>query len=98
MASRVLPIAQAEGHGVTAVEGSSPDRGRRLRPAFLAEGVPPCGTRQPGQPPAAATPRKTTPRPVDAEPNAAMRANRSRADVGPRIRDVVIALSGREPA
>ena len=70
--SCVTPVEAVEGAEVTTIEGLSPDRGHRVQQAWIAEQVPQCGYCQSGMIMAAAALLGETPRPSDAEIDAAM--------------------------
>ena len=66
------PVSLAVGKAITTIEGLSPDRSHALQRAWIAEQVPQCGYCQSGMLMAAAALLKTTPRPTDAQIDAAI--------------------------
>ena len=86
--SCVTPVEAVEGAEVTTIEGLSPDRGHRVQQAWIAEQVPQCGYCQSGMIMAAAALLGETPRPSDAEIDAAM-TNICRCGTYPRVRRAI---------
>jgi len=66
------PVSVAAGKAITTIEGLSPDRGHALQKAWIAEQVPQCGYCQSGILMAAAALLKSTPKPTDAQIDAAI--------------------------
>jgi isoquinoline 1-oxidoreductase alpha subunit len=73
---------------VTTIEGLSANRSHRVQQAWIAEDVPQCGYCQPGQIMAAAALLAKTPRPSDADIDAAM-TNICRCGTYQRIRTAI---------
>ena len=95
--SCVLPVGQVAG-AVTTVEGVGVDEtGRAVQAAWIDEQVAQCGYCQPGQVVAAAALLRATPRPTDAEIDAAMSGNLCRCGTYQRIR-AAIHLAARRLA
>ena len=65
-------VSEVVGKSVTTIEGLSPDSSHPVQKAWLAERVPQCGYCQSGQIMAAAALLKQTPKPTDADIDAAM--------------------------
>ena len=86
--SCVTPVEVVEGAEVTTIEGLSPDRGHRVQQAWIAEQVPQCGYCQSGMIMAAAALLGQTPRPSDAEIDAAM-TNICRCGTYARVRRAI---------
>lgn len=91
--SCVLPVSAAEGRRITTIEGLSPDGSHPLQQAWIRHQVPQCGYCQSGQIMAAAALLQKTPRPTDADINAAM-SNICRCGTYKRIRDAVHDVAG----
>jgi isoquinoline 1-oxidoreductase subunit alpha len=85
--SCVFPASAAEGTAVTTLEGLSPDGSHPLQLAWQEIDVPQCGYCQAGQIMSAAALLATTPRPTDAEIDAAMGGNLCRCGTYLRIRE-----------
>jgi len=66
------PVSLAAGKSITTIEGLSPDRGHALQKAWIAEQVPQCGYCQSGMLMAAAALLESTPKPTDAQIDAAI--------------------------
>jgi isoquinoline 1-oxidoreductase alpha subunit len=86
--SCVTPVSVAAGKRVTTIEGLSANRSHRVQRAWIAEDVPQCGYCQPGQIMAAAALLAKTPRPSDADIDAAM-TNICRCGTYQRIRTAI---------
>ena len=86
--SCLVPIGSIEGSFVTTIEALSRDRSHPVQQAWVAEQVPQCGYCQSGMIMAAAALLDRTPRPTDAEIDAAM-TNLCRCGTYPRIRDAI---------
>jgi aerobic-type carbon monoxide dehydrogenase small subunit (CoxS/CutS family) len=86
--SCVTPLEAVEGAEVTTIEGLSPDRGHRVQQAWIAEQVPQCGYCQSGMIMAAAALLSETPRPSDAEIDAAI-TNICRCGTYARVRRAI---------
>ena len=91
----VTPLASAQGRHVTTIEGLSADAGHPLQRAWIAEEVPQCGYCQSGQLMAAAALLRKTPKPSDADIDAAMSGNLCRCGTHDRIVSAVMRASGR---
>jgi isoquinoline 1-oxidoreductase alpha subunit len=85
--SCVLPATAAQGAQVTTVEGLSPDGTHALQKAWVELDVPQCGYCQAGQLMSAAALLAKTPRPTDADIDAAMNGNLCRCATYARIRE-----------
>ena len=83
-----LPIEQAAGQAVTTVEGLSNDRSHPVQQAWIAESVPQCGYCQSGMIMAAVALLRETPKPTDADIDAAM-TNICRCGSYPRVRKAI---------
>jgi isoquinoline 1-oxidoreductase alpha subunit len=93
--SCVTPISAVGGAAITTVEGIGADPvGRRVQQAWLALDVPQCGYCQGGQILAATALLKATPKPTDADIDAAMRGNLCRCATYVRIRAAIKAAAG----
>ena len=87
--SCVTPVAAVGGRRVTTIEGLSPDATHPLQRAWVAEDVPQCGYCQSGQLMSAAALLARTPRPSDADIDAAMSGNICRCGTYGRIRRAI---------
>lgn len=85
----VTPVAAAAGKKVTTIEGLSPDVSHPLQKAWQEFNVAQCGYCQPGQIMQAASLLKTTPKPSDADIDAAMGGNLCRCGTYTRIRAAI---------
>ena len=83
------PVSAAAGQRFTTIEGLSPDGGHPCQKAWLAEDVPQCGYCQPGMILEAAALLRRTPRPSDADIDAAFDGHVCRCGTYPRIRRAV---------
>lgn len=92
-----FPMEQYAGQKVTTVEGLSPDRSHPLQQAWIAEQVPQCGYCQSGMLIAADALLRETPRPTDAQIDAAM-TNLCRCGTLPRVRRAIRRAAGMVPA
>jgi aerobic-type carbon monoxide dehydrogenase small subunit (CoxS/CutS family) len=86
--SCVVPISTVGAKRVTTIEGLSANRSHPVRQAWIAEDVPQCGYCQSGQVMAAAALLARTPRPSDAQIDAAM-TNICRCGTYQRIRAAI---------
>lgn len=84
--SCVLPAAAVEGARVTTIEGLSNDASHPLQQAWMELDVPQCGYCQAGQLMSAAALLERTPKPTDADIDAAMNGNLCRCATYTRIR------------
>jgi isoquinoline 1-oxidoreductase subunit alpha len=88
--SCVTPLAAATGRRITTIENVGSDRiGRALQQAWIALDVPQCGYCQCGQIMSAAALLRSTPRPTDAQIDAAMAGNLCRCGTYDRIRAAI---------
>lgn len=85
--SCVLPATAAQGAQVTTVEGLSPEGTHALQKAWVELDVPQCGYCQAGQLMSAAALLARTPKPTDADIDAAMNGNLCRCATYNRIRE-----------
>jgi isoquinoline 1-oxidoreductase alpha subunit len=90
----VTPIARAQGHEVTTIEGLSSDGNHPLQKAWVDHGVPQCGFCQAGQIMTAAALLAVTPKPTDAEIDASLGGNLCRCGTYTRIRAAVRQAAG----
>ena len=91
-----VPVAQAAGKPITTIEGLSRDGSHPVQRAWIAEDVAQCGYCQAGQIMSAAALLRTTPRPSDAQIDAAMAGNLCRCGTYQRIRAAVHRAAGEE--
>lgn len=84
--SCVLPVSAVRGAEVTTIEGLSPDGTHPLQRAWEELDIPQCGYCQAGQLMSAAALLARTPRPTDADIDAAMNGNLCRCATYLRIR------------
>lgn len=87
--SCLLPLADAEGHSVTTIEGLSANGLHAVQRAWLAENTPQCGYCQSGQIMSAAALLAGTPAPDDRQIDRAMDGNICRCGSYPRIRRAI---------
>ena len=88
--SCITPVAAVTGKKVTTIEAVGADAvGRALQAAWVDTGVPQCGYCQSGQIMSAAALLKRTPKPSDAEIDAAMSGNICRCGTYTRIRAAI---------
>jgi isoquinoline 1-oxidoreductase alpha subunit len=87
--SCVTPIAQVAGKSVLTIEGLSEDLSHPVQKAWLEERVSQCGYCQPGQILNAVALLKKTPKPTDADINAAMGDVLCRCGMYQRIRAAI---------
>jgi isoquinoline 1-oxidoreductase alpha subunit len=85
--SCVLPVAAASGARITTIEGLSTDASHPLQRAWMELDVPQCGYCQAGQLMSAAALLERTPKPSDADIDAAMNGNLCRCATYTRIRE-----------
>ena len=89
------PVSSVGAGRVTTIEGiGATPHGKRLQDAWVAIDVPQCGYCQAGQIMSAAALLKTTPRPSDAEIDAAMDGNLCRCATYLRIRKAIKQAAG----
>ena len=92
------PVASVAGARVTTIEGLSPDGTHALQRAWEELDVPQCGYCQAGQLMSAAALLARTPRPSDADIDAAMNGNLCRCATYLRIRQAIhLAAGNRRP-
>lgn len=84
--SCVLPVSAVRGAEITTIEGLSPDGSHPLQRAWEELDIPQCGYCQAGQLMSAAALLAKTPRPTDADIDAAMNGNLCRCATYLRIR------------
>jgi isoquinoline 1-oxidoreductase alpha subunit len=82
-------VSAAVGHAITTIEGLSADGRHPVQQAWKAIDVPQCGYCQAGQIMSAAALLAQTPKPTDAEIDAAMNGNLCRCGTYPRIRQAI---------
>jgi isoquinoline 1-oxidoreductase subunit alpha len=92
--SCMLPVASLGGRAITTIEGLSRDGSHPLQRAWVEEDVPQCGYCQAGQLMSAAALLARTPRPTDADIDAAMAGNLCRCGTYPRIRRAIHRAAG----
>jgi isoquinoline 1-oxidoreductase subunit alpha len=93
-----LPVSAVGGRAVTTIEGIGKTTvGAKIQKAWLDEEVVQCGYCQSGQIMSAAALLATTPRPDDADINAAMAGNICRCGTYVRIRAAIKRAAGSEP-
>jgi isoquinoline 1-oxidoreductase alpha subunit len=90
----VTPVARAEGHAVTTIEGLSSDASHPLQKAWLELRVPQCGYCQAGQIMTAAALLAVTPKPTDGEIDRSMAGNICRCGTYTRIRAAIKRAAG----
>jgi aerobic-type carbon monoxide dehydrogenase small subunit (CoxS/CutS family) len=91
--SCVVPISTVGAKRVTTIEGLSANRSHAVQRAWIAEDVPQCGYCQSGQVMAAAALLARTPKPTDAQIDAAMN-NICRCGTYQRIRAAIHRAAG----
>jgi isoquinoline 1-oxidoreductase alpha subunit len=87
--SCVTPVAAVGAQKVTTIEGLSPDRSHPVQRAWIELDVPQCGYCQSGQIMSAAALLASTPKPTDADIDAAMAGNLCRCGTYQRIRAAI---------
>lgn len=88
------PVSMAAGKKVTTIEGLSPTSSHPLQAAWVAEQVPQCGYCQSGQLMSAAALLARTPKPTDAQIDAAMSGNICRCGTYQRIHRAIKRAAG----
>src|SRR5919108_954438 len=83
------PVSAATGAAITTIEGLSPDGSHPLQQAWQELDVPQCGYCQAGQIMSAAALLARTPKPTDADIDAAMNGNLCRCATYLRIRQAI---------
>ena len=89
-----MPVSAVEGKTILTIEGLSDDGDHPLQVAWIEEQVPQCGYCQSGQIMSAAALLATTPKPSDADIDAAMTGNICRCGTYQRIRKAVHRAAG----
>ena len=92
--SCTTPVSLAAGKKVTTIEGLSPTSSHALQVAWIAEQVPQCGYCQSGQLMSAAALLAKTPKPTDAQIDAAMTGNICRCGTYQRIHRAIKRAAG----
>jgi aerobic-type carbon monoxide dehydrogenase small subunit (CoxS/CutS family) len=93
--SCVTPVSSVGEQEITTIEGLSTDRSHPVQQAWIALDVPQCGYCQSGQIMSAAALLAKTPKPTDADIDAAMAGNLCRCGTYPRIRAAIhLAAAG----
>ena len=92
--SCTTPVSLAAGKKVTTIEGLSPNSSHALQVAWIAEQVPQCGYCQSGQIMSAAALLAKTPKPTDAQIDAAMTGNICRCGTYQRIHRAIKRAAG----
>jgi len=93
--SCVTPVAAVAGKSVTTIEGLDPNGAHPLQAAWVELQVPQCGYCQSGQIMQAAALLKTTPKPTDADIDAAMNGNLCRCMAYVRIKKAIKLAAAR---
>lgn len=91
-----LPLSAAAGRNITTIEGLSKDGDHPVQRAWRELGVAQCGYCQSGQIMQAASLLNETPKPSDADIDAAMTGNICRCGTYPRIRAAIKRASGQD--
>ena len=92
--SCTTPVSLAAGKKVTTIEGLSPNSSHALQVVWVAEQVPQCGYCQSGQLMSASALLAKTPKPTDAEIDAAMTGNICRCGTYQRIHRAIKRAAG----
>jgi aerobic-type carbon monoxide dehydrogenase small subunit (CoxS/CutS family) len=92
--SCTTPVSLAANKKVTTIEGLSPNSSNALQVAWIAEQVPQCGYCQSGQLMSAAALLAKTPKPTDAQIDAAMTGNICRCGTYQRIHRAIKRAAG----
>jgi aerobic-type carbon monoxide dehydrogenase small subunit (CoxS/CutS family) len=88
------PVSTIAGKSVTTIEGLAANRAHPIQQAWIAEEVPQCGYCQSGQIMTAAALLAKTPKPSDAQIDAAMSANICRCATYRSIRNAIHRAAG----
>ena len=91
------PVANADNHKVTTLEGLSPDGTHPLQIAWQEVDTPQCGYCQAGQIMSAAALLARTPKPTDADIDTAMNGNLCRCGTYLRIREAIHRAAAMTP-
>ncbi len=94
--SCITPVSAVSGKKITTIEGLSGDGSHPVQQAWMAESVPQCGYCQSGQIMSAAALLSKTPKPTDADIDAAMSGNICRCGTYQRIRNAIHRAAGQE--
>ena len=89
-----VPLSAAAGKHVTTIEGLAPNHSHALQQAWIELDVPQCGYCQSGQLMSAAALLARTPRPSDADIDAAMDGNICRCGTYQRVRAAIHRVAG----
>ena len=89
-----FPVSAVQGASITTIEGLSPNASHPLQRAWQELDVPQCGYCQSGQIMSAAALLAKTPKPSDADIDAAMSGNLCRCATYVRIRQAIHAAAG----
>ena len=92
--SCITPVSAVAGKSVTTIEGLSADRSHPVQQAWMELDVPQCGYCQSGQIMSAAALLAKTPKPSDADIDAAMAGNICRCGTYVRIRKAIHRAAG----
>jgi isoquinoline 1-oxidoreductase alpha subunit len=93
------PVSAAAGKKITTIEAmSATPLGKKVQAAWIELDVPQCGYCQSGQIMSAVALLSTTPKPTDAQIDAAMEGNICRCGTYPRIRAAIHAAAGSKGA
>ena len=84
-----VPVSSVGAQAVTTIEGLSTDRSHPVQQAWIEHDVPQCGYCQSGQIMSASALLATTPKPTDADIDAAMSGNICRCGTYQRIRSAI---------
>jgi isoquinoline 1-oxidoreductase alpha subunit len=91
----ITPVSAAVGKKVVTIEGIGADQvGKAVQAAWVDVGVPQCGYCQPGQVMSATALLKKTPKPTEADIDAAMSGNICRCGTYTRIRAAIQRVAG----
>lgn len=90
VASCIYPVAAAEGHAVTTIEGISSDGPTTLQVCFVEESALQCGFCTPGQVVSATALLTLNPAPTSAEVRAAMSGNLCRCGAYSKIERAIL--------
>ncbi|WP_020596702.1 (2Fe-2S)-binding protein [Spirosoma panaciterrae] len=88
-----FPVSAAAGHKITTIEGISKNGDHPVQKAWIEHQVPQCGYCQSGQIMSALALLKQTPKPTDADIDAAMQGNICRCGTYNRIRQAIHTAS-----
>lgn len=94
----VTPVGSVGNARITTIEGLSPDGTHALQRAWMNNDVPQCGYCQAGQIMSAAALLARTPKPTDADIDAAMAGNICRCGTYTRIRKAIHEAAGTRQA